>query len=137
MLRTLLAEHAAAAGAERRAPVRGLARLLRRNPTDAERALWDALTKDRRFAGRGFKRQTPVGRHIADLVSFPLRIVVDLVPEEESATAAKARAERREWLVERGYRVVPIAAADVEATWRRCSTELDAGLPRARPVREW
>ena len=58
-----------------RAPVRGLARLLRRNPTDAERTLWDALTKDRRFAGRGFKRQTPIGRHIADLVSFPLRMV--------------------------------------------------------------
>ena len=44
-----------------RGPVRGLARLLRRNPTDAERSLWEALTKDRRFAGRGFKRQTPVG----------------------------------------------------------------------------
>ena len=43
--------------------MRGLARLLRRNPTEAERALWDALTKDRRFAGRGFKRQTPIGRH--------------------------------------------------------------------------
>ena len=53
-----------------RGPVRGLSRLLRRNPTDAERALWDALTKDRRFAGLGFKRQTPVGTHITDFVSF-------------------------------------------------------------------
>ena len=38
-------------GAGERGPVRGLARLLRRNPTDAERALWEALTRDRRFAG--------------------------------------------------------------------------------------
>ncbi len=40
-----------------------LARLLRRNPTDAERILWQALTTDRRFAAQ-FKRQTPVGKHI-------------------------------------------------------------------------
>ena len=65
-------------------------RLLRRNPTDAERALWDAMTKDRRFAGRGFKRQTPIGRHVVDFVSFPLRFVVDLVPEEEASAAAMA-----------------------------------------------
>ena len=60
--------------------MRGLARLLRRNPTEAERALWEALVNDRRFAGRGFKRQTPVGQHICDFVSFPLRLVIDLVP---------------------------------------------------------
>ena len=113
VLRTLLAEHAAGRVPTDRAPARGLARLLRRNPTEAERALWDALTKDRRFAGRGFKRQTPIGRHMADLVSFPLRVVVDLVPEEEGAAAAKERADRHEWLAERGYRLVTVAAADV------------------------
>ena len=74
--------------------MRGLARLLRRNPTDAERALWQALVNDRRFAGRGFKRQTPVGQHICDFVSFPLRLVIDLVPADESAAAAKARAHK-------------------------------------------
>ena len=113
VLRTLLAEHAAGRVPTDRAPARGLARLLRRNPTEAERTLWDALTKDRRFAGRGFKRQTPIGRHMADLVSFPLRVVVDLVPEEEGAAAAKERADRHEWLAERGYRLVTVAAADV------------------------
>ena len=72
--------------------MRGLARLLRRNPTDAERALWDALTKDRRFAGHGFKRQTPVGPHIADFVSFPLRLVIELVPGGRETRRATARA---------------------------------------------
>jgi tRNA/rRNA methyltransferase len=61
--------------------VRGLSRLLRRNPTDAERKLWEALVNDRRFAGKGFKRQVPVGPYITDFVSFPLRAVIDLVPE--------------------------------------------------------
>src|SRR2546426_7241390 len=36
----------------------------------------------------GFKRQTPIGPHIADVVSFPLRLVIDLVPAGESEAAA-------------------------------------------------
>jgi tRNA/rRNA methyltransferase len=113
MLRALLAEHGGGRVPKERGPVRGLARLLRRNPTDAERNLWTALINDRRFAGRGFKRQTPIGRHICDFVSFPLRLVIDLVPDEENAAAAASRSERRAWLVERDYRVVEIGAEDV------------------------
>src|SRR5262249_20414918 len=63
VLRTLLDEYQRGRASGEGGPVRGLARLLRRNPTDAERAFWEALTKDRRFAGRGFKRQVPVGPH--------------------------------------------------------------------------
>src|SRR5262249_24099765 len=65
----LTAEQGAGRVPSERGPGRGLARLLRRNPTDAERLLWHALTRDRRFAGAGFKRQTPIGPHVADLVS--------------------------------------------------------------------
>ena len=114
MLRALLAEHDQSRVPNERSPVRGLSRLLRRNPTDAERTLWEALTKDRRFAGRGFKRQTPIGRHITDLVAFPLRLVIDIVPDEESAAATGARAEKRAWLVERGYRVIDVSANEIE-----------------------
>jgi len=115
LLRTLLNEHAAARVPSERGPVRGLARLLRRNPTPAERALWTALVNDRRFAGAGFKRQVPIGPHIVDIVSFPLRMALDLEPSEESAEAATARGARRLWLMARGYRVFEIAAADVES----------------------
>src|SRR5262249_30492496 len=62
MLRKLLAEHGEGRVPSERGPVRGLARLLRRNPTDAERALWNALVHDRPFAGLGFKAETPVRR---------------------------------------------------------------------------
>ena len=109
MLRALLAEHGQGRVPSERGPVRGLARLLRRNPTDAERALWDALVKDRRFAGRGFKRQTPIGPHIVDFVSFPLRMVIDLVPDDESAEASKARTQKRTWLEQRDYRIFATA----------------------------
>jgi tRNA/rRNA methyltransferase len=114
-LRALLAEYGEGRVPGERGPVRGLARLLRRNPTDAERILWDALTQDRRFAGKGFKRQVPVGTHITDFVSFPLRVVIDLVPVRESETAAKARSARRRWLQERGYRVLELGTSRVEA----------------------
>jgi tRNA/rRNA methyltransferase len=114
-LRALLAEYGQGAAPGERGPVRGLARLLRRNPTDAERLLWSAFTNDRRFAGKGIKRQVPVGTHITDFVSFPLRLVIELVPAQEGATAAKARAERRAWLIERGYRVLDVDASAVEA----------------------
>jgi tRNA/rRNA methyltransferase len=114
-LRALLAEHEEVSSGREPGPVRGLSRLLRRNPTDAGRRLWDRMTKDRRFAGKGFKRQVPVGAHITDFVSFPLRAVIDLVPASESETAAKHRRERREWLRARGYRVLEVSADEVEA----------------------
>ncbi len=77
-LRALLAEHGEGRSDHDSGTVRGLARLLRRNPTDAERALWTALKTDRRFDGQ-FKRQTPVGRHIPDFVSFPKRVAIEIV----------------------------------------------------------
>jgi tRNA/rRNA methyltransferase len=122
-LRELLNEHGAGRVPGERGPVRGLARLLRRNPTEAERILWQALTGDRRFAGRGFKRQVPVGAHITDFVSFPLRTVIDLVPADETDEAASRRAEKRAWLAEHDYKVVEVRAADVER-------DLDAVLAR-------
>lgn len=113
MLRGLLSGQPAE-GSGAHAPLRGLARLLRRNPTDAERIFWSALTKDKRFLAAGFKRQTPVGPHIVDFVSFPLRVVVDLVPDKESAQAKGTREERAAWLAERDYLVTNIQAVDVE-----------------------
>jgi tRNA/rRNA methyltransferase len=43
-----------------------------------------------------------------------MRIVVELVPGNESAESGQARSERRQWLTDRNYQVIEIAAADVE-----------------------
>jgi tRNA/rRNA methyltransferase len=115
LLRTLLAEHGGGRVPNERGPVRGLARLLRRNPTEAERALWDALTNDRRLAGRGFKRQTPIGQHICDFVSFPLRLVIEVVPPDESAAAARTRADKYAWLKARDYKIIELPSRAIEA----------------------
>src|SRR5262245_3962770 len=113
-LRALLAEHGQGTEpSDSSGSVRGLARLLRRNPTDAERILWQALTRDRRFAGQ-FKRQTPVGRHIPDFVSFVHRLAIELVNANESEAIVADRAARRLWLQSRDYRVLDMNVGDVE-----------------------
>jgi tRNA/rRNA methyltransferase len=82
----------------------------------------------------------PVGPHITDLVSFPLRTVVDLVPADESASAAGVRAEKSAWLAERGYRVLPVAVGQIEADVGKVLDELAAsitpkdGLSEAKPI---
>ena len=115
LLRALLAEHGGGRVPNERGPVRGLSRLLRRNPTEAERALWQTLVNDRRFAGRGFKRQTPIGPHICDFVSFPLKLVLDIVSADETAAAAKARRAKQDWLKARGYTVIVLPAERIES----------------------
>jgi tRNA/rRNA methyltransferase len=131
-LRALLAEHGQGAPApDHGSTVRGLARLLRRNPTDAERLLWQALTRDRRFAGQ-FKRQTPVGRHIPDFVAFAHRLAIELVNANETQTIAVDRATRRGWLESRGYAVVEIQAGDVEADLAHELARLEAVLTSNR-----
>jgi tRNA/rRNA methyltransferase len=129
-LRALLAEHGQGALPSESGTVRGLARLLRRNPTDAERILWQALTTDRRFAGR-FKRQTPVGRHIPDFVSFVHRLAIELINPDETELIAKDRAVRQAWLQQRGYRVVTMAVADIEANVAAELDRLEAAVSEA------
>jgi tRNA/rRNA methyltransferase len=130
-LRALLAEHGQGKDAgDSQGTVRGLARLLRRNPTDAERLLWQALTRDRRFAGQ-FKRQTPVGRHIPDFVSFVRRIAIELVNANESEAIAADRAVRRAWLEQRDYRVIEMTVGAVVADLEGELSRLEAMLSNA------
>jgi tRNA/rRNA methyltransferase len=130
-LRALLAEHAQGTPPSESSTVRGLARMLRRNPTDAERILWQALTRDRRFAGQ-FKRQTPVGRHIPDFVSFVHRIAIELINPGESAAIAADRGARQAWLEARDYKVVSMSVVDVERDLATELVRLEASLPAPR-----
>jgi len=131
-LRALLAEHGQGAAVPGDgSTVRGLARLLRRNPTDAERILWQALTRDRRFAGQ-FKRQTPVGRHIPDFVSFVHRIAVELVNPDETEAIVRDRAARQAWLEQRDYRVIALRVADIEHDLAAELERLESSLVEGR-----
>jgi tRNA/rRNA methyltransferase len=107
-LRDVLAKAGGGTAESGHSPLRGLSRLMRRNPPPSVRALWDALKIDRRFAGKGFRRQVPVGPHVPDFVSFPLRAAIEVADPTDSAETLALRATRRDFLTERGYQVVTV-----------------------------
>jgi tRNA/rRNA methyltransferase len=51
------------------------------------------------------------------------------VPAIETEAAAKARAERRAYLTERGYRVADVAMAEVEADVGTVLDQVAAAMP--------
>ncbi len=53
------------------------ARTLRKNMTEAEQWLWEALRK-KRLAGTKFRRQVPLGAFIADFLSYGVRLVIEV-----------------------------------------------------------
>ena len=96
-LRALLAEHGqgpAVPGDS--STVRGLARLLRRNPTDAERILWQALTRDRRFAGSSARLRWGVTSRISSPSSIGWRSSWS-TPMSLRRSSPTAPAARRGW----------------------------------------
>jgi very-short-patch-repair endonuclease len=62
-----------------------LAKGLRKNSTDAERALWRHLS-GKQFEGSKFRRQQPVGRYIVDFVCFEKKIVIEVDGGQHSDT---------------------------------------------------
>ena len=80
------------------------ARKLRKNLTDAERALWRHL-RTRQIAGHKFRRQQPIGRYIVDFVNFEERLIVEVDGGHHSEQVDRD-ATRTTWLEARGYRVL-------------------------------
>jgi very-short-patch-repair endonuclease len=86
-----------------------IARKLRRASTDAETHLWYHL-RSRRLAGHKFRRQHPIGRHVADFACEEARLVVELDggQHSDSADALRTRA-----LEAAGYQVLRFWNNDV------------------------
>ncbi len=57
--------------------IRDFARKMRREPTDAEAAMW-RLLRDRRLAPFKFRRQVPFRNFILDFVCLERRIVIEI-----------------------------------------------------------
>ena len=83
---------------------RDRARRMRREDTDAEARLWNAL-RDRRLGGWRWKRQVPRGHYIVDFYCFDAGLVVE-VDGGQHADQIAYDARRTTWLVTQGYRVI-------------------------------
>jgi len=80
-----------------------LAKDLRKNSTDAERALWQHL-RGKQFDGSKFRRQQPIGRYIVDFVCFEKKIVIEVDGGQHSDTQDQD-AIRDLWLHDQGFTV--------------------------------
>jgi very-short-patch-repair endonuclease len=82
------------------------AKQLRKNSTDAERALWRAL-RSRQLGGYKFRRQQPLGPFIVDFVCLESRLIVEVDGGQHNDTVQKVMDQARtDWLQMRGFRVL-------------------------------
>ena len=82
------------------------ARRLRREQTDAERALWTRL-RNRQLQGVRFRRQQPIGTYVVDFVSLEKRIIIDIDGGQHDKEVTRRSDEARtRWLRERQYEVL-------------------------------
>ena len=81
------------------------ARDLRKDDTQAERLLWEAL-RARRLGGFKFVRQLSIGPYFADFACREVRLIVE-VDGATHASAEEVRhdAQREEFLREQGWRI--------------------------------
>ena len=113
------------------------ARHLRINQTDAEQLLW-GLLRSRRFAGKKFRRQHPVGRYILDFFCHECKLAVELDGGQHNDAETKLRDERRSgFLDEQGIRVVRFWNHDVlqqtesvlESLWHEVHADSSSSSP--------
>jgi very-short-patch-repair endonuclease len=69
--------------------VRNFAKKMRREPTDAEAAMW-CLLRDRRLALFKFRRQAPFQNFILDFVCFDQRIVIEIDGSQHASSERDA-----------------------------------------------
>ncbi len=88
----------------------GSARRLRRNLTDAERKLWQAL-RDRQLDGVKFRRQHPLGPYVLDFFSEEHEIVIEVDGGQHADSETDAI--RTAWLTAHSCRVLRFWNNDV------------------------
>ena len=87
------------------------ARAMRKQPSRAERAVWD-IVRDRKLAAK-FRRQHPIAGYIADFACLDAKLIVEVdgrshdVAEQRSYDAVRTRA-----LESAGWRVLSVSDTD-------------------------
>jgi very-short-patch-repair endonuclease len=82
---------------------------LRRNGTDAERALWTEL-RSRRLGGHKFRRQWTIGPYIADFCCLECHLIVEA---DGGQHTEEADADRTAYLRAEGFRIIRFWNNDV------------------------
>nr|GGH97631.1 hypothetical protein GCM10011355_19320 [Aquisalinus luteolus] len=92
------------------------ARELRRNQTEAERRVWNAL-RNRQIDGHKFRRQHAIGPYIVDFVCLDRKLIIELDGGQHGEPQARAYdARRTEFLEQEGFDVIRFWNIDVFET---------------------
>jgi very-short-patch-repair endonuclease len=118
--------------------IKQYARNLRKNLTDAERALWKQL-RCREIAGLKFRKQAPIGRYIVDFICYEANIIIE-VDGSQHDDNKQYDEERTNWLNKRGFRVYRFWNNEVllnmegvkEIIWKACSDHPHPNPPPSR-----
>ena len=106
------------------------ARRMRREPTDAERALWRVL-RARRLCEWKFRRQVRIEPYIVDFMCFSARVIVEADGSQHVESAADQR--RDAFLKAQGFRVLRFWNNDVLANREGVLTAILAALETPHP----
>ena len=90
--------------------LRGRAKVMRSEATDAEHRLWQLL-RAHRFAGHKFRRQVPIDYYIADFVCFARRLIIELDGGQHAGSTSDER--RDTYLRQQGFSVLRIWNNDI------------------------
>ncbi|WEK06776.1 MAG: DUF559 domain-containing protein [Candidatus Devosia phytovorans] len=82
--------------------MRGYARSMRDEPTEAEEKCWQFL-RDRRFEAFKFRRQLPFGPYIVDFVCLSARLVIELDGSQHAESTYDV--VRDAYIVRQGFRI--------------------------------
>lgn len=117
---------------------REFARQLRRDQTEVERRLWQAL-RDRRFEKMKFRRQQPIDPYIVDFVCFEAKLVIELDGSQHGAAVNMiADKKRTDFLRSSGFRVKRFGNHELiehfDAVLDAIAHELAAGPPHQQSL---
>ena len=82
--------------------IRGFAKKMRHEPTDAEAAMW-RLLRDRRLSQYKFRRQVPFQKFILDFVCFEKRVVIEIDGSQHASSNRDAARDSN--LKAEGFRI--------------------------------
>ena len=89
------------------------AKLLRQNPTPAEKRLWRLLFP-LRTSGYHFRKQAPVGPHVADFACHHARLIIEVDGDTHGSKTGIAHDARRDaFLAGEGYEILRFSNRDV------------------------
>ena len=110
-------------------------RQLRKNPTEAERALWQHL-RFKQLDGNKFRRQQPLGSYVVDFICFERKLIVELDGGQHGEQLTYD-SERTAWLEAQGFRVLRFwndqVLKEIESVKEAILNQLSENSPHPHP----